>query len=47
MYMLVSLSGTLLGLIALRAVVAAAVWIVTGHALWLLPDLLNDEVWCC
>jgi hypothetical protein len=41
-YLCMGLVSLILGTIAVRAVVAFATWLVTGRALWLLPNALSD-----
>lgn len=44
LYFLLSLLGTLTGTILIRYVVFVTVWIATGRHLWLLPNLMSEEV---
>eukprot|EP00877_Chromochloris_zofingiensis_P002678 jgi/Chrzof1/12410/Cz06g33140.t1 len=44
LYFLLSLLGTLTGTILIRYVVFVTVWIATGRHLWLLPNLMSEEL---
>ena len=43
-YFLMAVLALLLGIIAVRYTLFAAVWIATGHSFWLFPNLMSDEV---
>lgn len=45
-YFLMSVLVAMLGLIVVRYAVFTLVWVVTGHALWLLPNMMSDQVRC-
>jgi hypothetical protein len=44
LYLLLALLTVIVGTITVRAIVFSAVWILTGYSLWLLPNLLSEEV---
>jgi translocation protein SEC62 len=44
LYLLLALLSVIVGTVSIRGVVFSAVWILTGHSLWLLPNLLSEEV---
>jgi hypothetical protein len=43
-YLLMGLLTALLGLLAGRYAVYGAVWMLSGHSLWIFPNLVSDEV---
>jgi hypothetical protein len=44
LYLLLALLTVIVGTVAVRGVVFSFVWILTGYSLWLLPNLLSEEV---
>jgi len=44
LYLLLALLGLIVGTVAIRGLVFSLVWILTGRALWLLPNLLSEDV---
>ena len=45
-YFLMGIFALMLGLTALRYALFVAVWVLTGHAFWLFPNMMEDQV-CC
>ena len=43
-YFLMSLLCILLGTALVRYVVFTVVWVVSGHSLWLFPNMMDDQV---
>jgi hypothetical protein len=43
-YFLMGLLTLMLGLTLVRYVVFTAVWIVTGHSLWVFPNMMEEQV---
>lgn len=43
-YLAASLLAVILGILTLRLLLASVSWVVSGHTVWLLPNILSD-VW--